>query len=152
MFETCESEFEVEGFFIHGLWPNRKSGDHPSYCAEMFMDRPPLPTKLKLMQNWKALHGDNTALWRHEWKKHGTCITQTSDDYFNLALRLFEEHPVMPRLEKFKLKPSIQTFTKTTLAKSYFRKNVELHCKKTYLGTVLTEVGLCFTLDGKAID
>lgn len=68
------------GFVVHGLWPQRNSGQWPSNCS----NAPGLPdpqTMLDLMPSPRLI--------AHEWATHGTCSGLTPADYFALVRKAY---------------------------------------------------------------
>lgn len=86
-----------EGYMIHGLWPQYNSTAYPSWCKNITYTEP-TGNLHDLMDNyWKTCNipnfSDSSALWQHEWQKHGSCVNQQTgmeeDEYFSTALNLF---------------------------------------------------------------
>ena len=80
---------------IHGLWPQYNSTAYPTYCTNVTYD-PNMPQDMlnKMNDLWNTCE-NNTQLWEHEWKKHGSCFSaQTGLDqitYFNTALNIYDQ-------------------------------------------------------------
>lgn len=89
--------FDASNFTLHGLWPQPR---RMAYCnvgkSDIANDKdgrwdqlpevslePPTRTELD-----KVMPGTQSQLERHEWTKHGTCYSQTSEEYFSEALAL----------------------------------------------------------------
>jgi ribonuclease T2 len=85
---------------VHGLWPNDRPNDGPTYCGvdeeTRALDQPkswcqlPEPemsgkTRAHLAQ---TMPGVMSCLDRHEWIKHGTCAAIGAERYFGETLRL----------------------------------------------------------------
>lgn len=71
------------GFTLHGLWPDGKGKSWPQYCRSEGTI-PAAVTRANLCVTPSA------QLIRHEWSKHGTCMTSRPADYFNTSRALFE--------------------------------------------------------------
>merc|ERR1711991_1272800 len=64
----------VDGFTIHGLWPNNNDTGGPSFCTSATFDPSEVSSLLdELNVQWPSNQGDNEAYWAHEYEKHGTC-------------------------------------------------------------------------------
>lgn len=69
------------GFVVHGLWPQRNSGQWPSNCS----NAPGLAhpsTMLDIMPDPRLI--------AHEWATHGTCSGLDADQYFGLLRQAYE--------------------------------------------------------------
>lgn len=89
--------FDASNFALHGLWPQPR---RLAYCnvaeADIANDKdgrwdqlPEVsleqPTRAELE---KVMPGTQSQLDRHEWTKHGTCYSETPEEYFSEALAL----------------------------------------------------------------
>lgn len=89
--------FDASNFSLHGLWPQPR---RLAYCnvdkADIGNDKegrwdqlpevslePPTRAELE-----KVMPGTQSQLDRHEWTKHGTCYSQTPEEYFTESLAL----------------------------------------------------------------
>lgn len=89
--------FDASNFTLHGLWPQPR---RLAYCnvgkADIGNDKdgrwdqlpevslePPTRAELE-----KVMPGTQSQLERHEWIKHGTCYSQTPEEYFAESLAL----------------------------------------------------------------
>jgi len=85
---------EGDRFTIHGLWPDDINGSYPAFC-------PPTDFNISLLDDlipqlnvyWPSEDGSNTAFWRHEYEKHGSCavndgVFDDQREYFVAALDL----------------------------------------------------------------
>ena len=95
-----ESRFDADHFALHGLWPQSA---YRSYCnvpqADVAQDKsghwrklpmaalsPDLRAELDV-----AMPGTRSGLERHEWLKHGTCITgATPQSYYAASLAILK--------------------------------------------------------------
>jgi ribonuclease T2 len=98
----CDSQtkdrYDATNFSLHGLWPMRQDycgvpGDQQA--ADKRSDWDALP-EVKLSPAVKAdlakvMPGTQSSLERHEWTKHGTCLTMSPDDYFGVAISLIDD-------------------------------------------------------------
>ena len=86
---------------IHGLWPQKDSSNYPSYCSDLHYTSPTGDLLKNMSKFWNSCEF-NDKFWKHEWEKHGSCVNLqmglSQDEYFNLAIRLFESHSYL--LEK----------------------------------------------------
>lgn len=79
----CKSQkngrYDVTHFALHGLWPEGQ------YCSQ-------IPYRNVSNQLWKNMQktmpGTASGLHKHEWKKHGTCYSDTPERYYADSLRL----------------------------------------------------------------
>ena len=71
--------YDVTHFALHGLWPEGQ------YCSQT-------PYQNVSDSLWKAMKktmpGTASGLHKHEWKKHGTCYSDTPERYYEDSLRL----------------------------------------------------------------
>ena len=89
--------FDASNFTLHGLWPQPR---RMAYCnvgkTDIANDKdgrwdqlPEVslepPTRAELD---KVMPGTQSKLDRHEWTKHGTCYSQTPEEYFSESLAL----------------------------------------------------------------
>lgn len=87
----------VNGYSIHGLWPQYKNGKYPSYCKKVEFDINELKSIEKDLISYWELPEDcdklETSFWKHEWEKHGSCMfSEMSElEYFTKALNLYEK-------------------------------------------------------------
>lgn len=89
-------------FTIHGLWLNRRDGNHPQDCCfqDHFEPNDLKPIQEDLDKFWISLYGpsesDNERFWSHEWLKHGTCAKNVPElkgelSFFKKTLELFKD-------------------------------------------------------------
>ncbi len=62
----------------HGLWPDNKTGDWPSFCTNEKFDFVTVTEAVgldRMEDMWPSVsaHDDDEQFWKHEWEKHGTC-------------------------------------------------------------------------------
>lgn len=64
-----------DGFNLHGLWPDRDSGNHPFNCDDSDAILTTLPAELQseITTHWNGLYSTEQGFISHEWSKHGTC-------------------------------------------------------------------------------
>jgi len=91
---------------IHGLWyspegpctncrvGNGGGGNLSKFTPRLLKDAGLLKD---LERNWptclaRSTGSTNEKFWKHEWEKHGVCTGLSQQDYFSIALRLFNEH------------------------------------------------------------
>lgn len=87
---------------IHGLWPQYEGGDYKHYpkChSDGIVIQNNLITPMhKYWHSLRKFHHTDYWLWHHEWTKHGACIFQHAQQYFNMTLCLFEKIKNDPEL------------------------------------------------------
>lgn len=91
----CEPSKEF-GWVLHGLWPQFEDG-WPSYCRTQ--KRNPSRSDTAAMAD---IMGTSGSAW-HQWNKHGRCSGLSSDDYFALARKAYQQvtrPPVLRKLDK----------------------------------------------------
>lgn len=85
------------GYSIHGLWPQYNDKNYPKYCKNVDFDIKLLePLMEDLIKYWYPTNTRFNRLeyfWKHEWKKHGSCIfTEINQyEYFKVSLDLYKE-------------------------------------------------------------
>ncbi|KAH0668576.1 hypothetical protein KY289_023069 [Solanum tuberosum] len=95
--KSCKPSVEMSDFPIHGLWPGNATGHTPFTC-----NVPPSPKTVekvwlndRSLKNFLGLYWPSLEfrwtdekLWKHEWDKHGYCISEIVPDveYFNGAI------------------------------------------------------------------
>lgn len=89
--------FDATSFAIHGLWPR------PQYCnvsgdiqeldrARNWSQLPALDLSPALRQELEIkMPGYQSNLHRHEWYKHGTCYSETPEEYFQETILLLDQ-------------------------------------------------------------
>jgi ribonuclease T2 len=91
--------YQSRHLVLHGLWPNQEScGEHYGFCGVQPENNhcaySPIELNEKVANTLGQLmpsYSFGSCLERHEWYKHGSCQTLSSNDYFSLALRLTSE-------------------------------------------------------------
>lgn len=92
--------FQASHFTLHGLWPNQNScGTNYGFCSDVvpqknFCDYAPVPMQAQTEKTLGVVMPSVAAgscLDRHEWYKHGTCQTQSADQYFDTAMNLLKQ-------------------------------------------------------------
>lgn len=90
-----KNDNNVNGFSIHGLWPNYSNGNYPSFCKKVEFDMNKLnPIMDNLLKFWELPEDHNKEegkFWKHEWEKHGSCMFCDIDElsYFKKVLDLY---------------------------------------------------------------
>jgi ribonuclease T2 len=77
------------GFVVHGLWPQRDDGGHPSQCA------PARPVAQDIVQSMLSLI-PGEGLIQHEWRDHGTCSGLAVAAYFDTVRRAYQAVAIPP--------------------------------------------------------
>jgi ribonuclease T2 len=127
-----------DGFIVHGLWPQYRSGGGPEYCSHA-----PGPSAAHLD---KAIMPD-PGLIRHEWEAHGTCSGLSAGVYFDLVRKAFESIRIPPPL----VSPHGQLRTSPgEIIRAFERANPGLPVSSIGLGcrgAYLQSVNICLTKD-----
>jgi ribonuclease T2 len=76
------------GFMVHGLWPERNTGQPLENCASV------RPMARDLVQQMLPLMPD-ASLIQHEWRTHGSCSGLDAEEYF-AAIRQAAERIQIP--------------------------------------------------------
>lgn len=130
------------GFVLHGLWPQRERG-YPADC-------PGEPWDAAMGKAFPALY-PSAHLYRHEWKKHGTCSGLPQRDYHALAERL-KARLVIPEAYRAPAQPlrrSPAELRRDLLAANDWLKEGSIALSCGTGGRFLREIYLCLTPDGK---
>ena len=147
----CKDGFQDNKFLIHGLWPTRIDGKHPRHCSKstlLISDE----TKARLDPLMRSDHYSNEEFWQHEWLKHGSCIFDNPEDYFQKTLELYEQFTPEKIMKKFGFKPAEKQFIHYNTIQSYFKRNIEPRCYKENKDYYLTELVICFDEDFKQMN
>lgn len=88
-------------FTLHGLWPNKAScGTKYGYCGDVrskpksFCDYPRLKMSGDVRDALEEVMPSaeyGTCLQRHEYWKHGACMTDSADEYFAVSVTLINQ-------------------------------------------------------------
>ncbi len=78
----CDGTAGRFGFILHGLWPDVPGRGDPAWCA------PARPVSRALIRRHFCMT-PSPQLIQHEWAKHGTCMTDAPEKYFQAASLLF---------------------------------------------------------------
>jgi len=81
--QTSSVPTYVDSFTLHGLWPTNNDSSSPSDCDPKDPFNPKNISSIlqQLRVSWYDFDGPNsTALWSHEWDKHGTCALNVLHD------------------------------------------------------------------------
>jgi ribonuclease T2 len=70
-------------FIVHGLWPTNNNGSDPRDCPIQLYDRSAIPRELAGIMP--------SAIYRHEWEKHGVCSGMSERDYFQKIAGLYRQ-------------------------------------------------------------
>lgn len=83
------------GFVLHGLWPDGRAGTWPQYCRTA-RALPEAVVRRNLCMT------PSVDLLQREWARHGTCMTDQPDRYFDTARQLYQRlrYPDMDALSR----------------------------------------------------
>ena len=101
----CETQisdqFDASNFTLHGLWPQPKSNHYCNVSREIqdldssvrtWQQLPPLSLSEDLFQELQQkMPGMASGLHLHEWYKHGTCYSETPEEYYRESLALLDQ-------------------------------------------------------------
>ncbi|XP_050425399.1 uncharacterized protein LOC126836223 isoform X2 [Adelges cooleyi] len=167
---TCNLPANRNQWTIHGIWPTKVGTFGPSYCnnqtafhieklGSIKSDLKNRWTEVKDSKSW--VNKKEGELWRHEWKKHGTCamsipVLDSEFKYFKQGLDWNKQYPLNDILSQGSIKPNgtypmIQFWQtlKNGLGKRPF---IDCFTDKTTKITYIDEVRLCFDKSLSLID
>ncbi|KDQ33897.1 hypothetical protein PLEOSDRAFT_1091676 [Pleurotus ostreatus PC15] len=171
--DTEPANGPADSWTIHGLWPDRCDGTYDSFCdpsrdykdiSQVLNSNDASDTLNFMKEYWLDRDGDHDKFWKHEWSKHGTCMstikpTCLSDTehgadaaaYFDTTVKLFKDLPTHKWLADAGILPTDnQTFTYDALAEALKKgKGVSprIDCKDQ----TLKEVVWYFNVKGSAM-
>lgn len=132
------------GFVLHGLWPQYDKG-YPIDCTTF-----KLPASVKA--KFPGLY-PSTALYDHEWEKHGTCSGLEPEQYLALSKELKESVTIPSR---YKAPEKTIRVTVKQLKQDFVSANSDLsesglaaYCSGD--GRFLKELYVCFSTGGEPI-
>ena len=135
----CDPAAEF-GWILHGLWPQYETG-YPANCATA--QRPPTRGDTAAMAD---IMGTSGLAW-YQWRKHGVCSGLSSDDYYDLSRRAFDQ---ITRPEVFRSLDREITLPASLIEEAFLRENSSLEadqititCKSGYI----QEARICLTRD-----
>ncbi|KAL0947455.1 hypothetical protein HGRIS_013562 [Hohenbuehelia grisea] len=164
-----------DSWTIHGLWPDKCDGGYEESCdparsyddiSAILNDHGAKDTLDFMSQFWLDNKGDNEKFWKHEWNKHGTCMSTLEPTclpngdvkgadavvYFQTTVKLFQGLPTHKWLADGGIKPSDNaTYTRDeivgALKKSSGGATPELGCKSGRLN----HIGWYFNVKGSVL-
>ena len=81
-------------YMIHGLWPQETSSEYPEYCENVIYNEPNGDLLNEMNDYWDSCSKEE--LWKHEWTKHGSCMSKqyniTENYYYNKTISLFKNN------------------------------------------------------------
>ena len=99
--DECKTQtttrFDASNFTLHGLWPE------PVYCnvdqdikdldkSDTWLQMPPITLSDALFTELEEkMPGVQSGLHLHEWYKHGTCYSETPEEYYRESLALLDQ-------------------------------------------------------------
>ncbi|XP_067009974.2 ribonuclease Oy [Anabrus simplex] len=116
---TCILPRIKNSWTVHGIWPTKLGTIGPQFCNHsLHFDPEKLqPIRGKLEQEWlNVYNGTTTSLWKHEWKKHGTCaVTLPALDnetkYFGQGLAWIEKYNMENVLARAGINPDTKGYS-----------------------------------------
>lgn len=160
-------KMEKKHFTIHGMWPNLRDSNGPSFCCfdNTFNLKELQPIMSELNEYWPSLFSrDNTGFWSHEWLKHGTCAKNAPNlrgelSYFNSTLNLLKSMPIMETLKAASIVPSMTKVYQANDVQNVLRQvhkasRVQIDCDLEHDSRipVLTGINFCFDTSMNPID
>ncbi|MDJ0676783.1 MAG: hypothetical protein QNJ36_15630 [Calothrix sp. MO_167.B42] len=92
--------FDATNFAIHGLWPQPRNNTYcnvPQNLKQLdknrrWLELPELALSRELRQELAIkMPGYQSGLHRHEWYKHGTCYSETPEEYYQETIALLDQ-------------------------------------------------------------
>lgn len=92
--------FGANHFVIHGLWPQPRNNVYCNVSEELqqldkdgrWLELPELALSSELRQELAIkMPGYQSGLHRHEWYKHGTCYSETPEEYYQETIVLLDQ-------------------------------------------------------------
>lgn len=123
------------GFTLHGLWPEARGPAYPQYCAWQ------IPVPRETVRRTMCVI-PSPRLIAQEWAKHGSCMTQKPETYFQIAGVMYSavRYPDMAALSRRPL--TIGAF-RTAFAEANPGLESDMISVKTNARGWLNEVRLC---------
>jgi ribonuclease T2 len=100
-----EARFDSAHFTLHGLWPQPRANVYCGVSRELrtdaeagrWSDLPPLELTDETRADLDVvMPGTQSDLQRHEWIKHGTCYSDTAEEYYVESLQLMNQLNASP--------------------------------------------------------
>ncbi|PSN51011.1 hypothetical protein C0J52_07447 [Blattella germanica] len=101
---------------VHGIWPTKLGTKGPLFCNNSlhFNETQLVPIEVELEQYWADVHNSSGTiyqLWKHEWKKHGTCAVSlpaldSESKYFGQGLKWIKDYDMDGILSKSGIQPN----------------------------------------------
>ena len=132
------------GFVLHGLWPQYNRG-YPADCSTLKLPK-------DAQQKFPGLY-PNTALYTHEWSKHGTCSGLTPEEYLTLSKSLKESIGIpadyRSPAQAFRTTPDQLIAAFTAENPQLNEEALAVQCSGS--GRFLQELRVCFSREGESI-
>jgi ribonuclease T2 len=128
-----------DGFVIHGLWPNNRSGPNPEECDYSDLGSAQLSSARDLYPS--------LGLARYEYRKHGTCTGLSPRDYFD-AVRYARDQILIPRV--LQSPQEAQQLSPRDLQRAFIDANTNLRPTSVAVTCVrgeLVDIRICLTPD-----
>jgi ribonuclease T2 len=110
----------------------------PQYCkTSLHFNKTELePIEHELAQYWTDIHnGSLYALWKHEWRRHGTCAValpalDTESKYFGQGLKWIDQYDMSNILSKSAIEPNNRYTAEEVwnAVQKTLGKNPTVHC------------------------
>ncbi|KAL9940329.1 hypothetical protein V8E36_001034 [Tilletia maclaganii] len=153
-----------DSWTIHGLWPDLCNGSYPANCDPVRGAWDPLNTLREagrtdiisyMNEFWISNMGSTPQFWKHEWEKHGVCVStlepkcysagsyapkQDLVDFFNTTVALHQRYNIYAALAKAGIVPtrsrSYPLADLQAALRDAFGVSVALRCVSVYLQEV----------------
>ena len=147
--QTIPVKTQVIDLTIHGLWLNYMNGSYPIDCSFSCVYSSNVIENITntLSTEWQTYSNEkNEELWKHEWCKHGTCITHNQYEYFIQTLGLYNQVNLLNILMNGGIYPDDNLYTSDSIKKiieNALGATIVLTCESN--GNVFEGVFLCYT-------
>jgi len=151
----------ITGFTLHGLWPTNNDTTYPQDCnsKDLFNAKNITSIHQRLVQAWYDFDGPNsTALWAHEWSKHGTCalnVLPSELDFFTAGVTTTANVNILGALSDAGIVPSKDKSYAYSDFYAALKKKNNVDCMTTCLSkygkTVIGTVAYCLDSETQKI-
>eukprot|EP01101_Sappina_pedata_P001392 TRINITY_DN1147_c0_g1_i1.p1 TRINITY_DN1147_c0_g1~~TRINITY_DN1147_c0_g1_i1.p1 ORF type:complete len:239 (+),score=73.19 TRINITY_DN1147_c0_g1_i1:156-872(+) len=152
--QTSDVPSYVNSFTLHGVWPTRNDSSYPSCCdnSDPFQSSSLNGILQPMREAWYDYQDgpNSTALWTHEWDKHGTCskdVMSTQHTFFSTAVSLHTTIDVTTVLQASGIVPSKTAEYAYSDIVSALRKQLPftplITCSTAYKKTCLDTIEYC---------
>lgn len=116
---TCKL-MKTNSWTVHGVWPTKLGTIGPQFCNNSIKFDPQAlePLEKDLQMFWPNVFNGTSeySLWKHEWRKHGTCAVtldslNTEVKYFSVGLNWLKEYAMDKIISRDGINPDIRGYS-----------------------------------------